>query len=165
MRCFKKRSCLFALLPLVLAVSVSACEPEIHTRGNMLPQSKISDLRAGSTTRAQVTSLLGTPSTTSLFDEGETWFYIGSRTRQVALHSVEEVERQVLAVSFDKQGLLAQVKSLNKEDGTEITLVERTTPTAGNELTLMEQFMGNIGRFSGSSEKNPSGVTRKTGGY
>ena len=44
-----------------------------------------------------------------------------------------------LATRVDRHGL---------ERGHEVTLVDRETPTAGSELTALEQFIGNIGRFN-----------------
>ena len=39
-------------------------------------------------------------------------------------------------------------------------MVSRITPTAGKELTVLEQIMGNVGRFSGPrQETNPGAPT------
>jgi outer membrane protein assembly factor BamE (lipoprotein component of BamABCDE complex) len=152
---------------LALALSLGAaalaggCEAEVHTRGNMVTQRALGQIQVGQTSRAQVTNLLGTPSTTSLFDAGETWIYIGAYTRQASYHAMEELERQVIAVSFDNAGMVSDVRTLSKDDGTDITVVERQTPTAGNELTIIEQMLGNVGRFSGGSESSAQGVTRR----
>lgn len=153
--------CARVLVAATLAVGVTACSaPEVQTRGNIPTAKKIAEIEPGSTTRPQVESLLGTPSTTSLFDNGETWFYMGAYTQQYAYHATEELERHILAVSFDQNGVVSQIKALNKDDGSEMTLVERKTPTAGNELTLMEQLLGNVGRFS-NENTGGKGVTRK----
>ena len=34
------------------------------------------------------------------------------------------------------------------DDANEVVLVERETPTSGSELSVIEQFIGNIGRFN-----------------
>jgi outer membrane protein assembly factor BamE (lipoprotein component of BamABCDE complex) len=143
------------------AVLVSGCEAEVHTRGNMVTQRSLEQIQVGQTSRAQISSLLGTPSTTSIFDGGETWIYVGAYTRQQSYHAMEEIERQVIAISFDQSGMVNNVRSLSKEDGTEITIVERQTPTAGNELTVMEQMLGNVGRFSGGSDSGGQGATQR----
>jgi outer membrane protein assembly factor BamE (lipoprotein component of BamABCDE complex) len=54
----------------------------------------------------------------------------------------------VLVVRFDEQGILEEIGTLRGEDGQEVVLVSRETPTAGHELTLIEQIVGNIGRFN-----------------
>ena len=37
------------------------------------------------------------------------------------------------------------------EDGKEITPVARATPAPGRELSFLEQLIGNLGKFNGSS--------------
>ena len=36
-------------------------------------------------------------------------------------------------------------------------MVSRITPTAGKELTILEQIMGNVGRFSGADGATQGG--------
>ena len=40
---------------------------------------------------------------------------------------------------------------LDENAGTQVELVERTTPTAGRDLNFIEQMLGNVGRFSGGN--------------
>lgn len=135
----------FALGGLAL---LTACAPDVHARGNLPPQATIDQLVPGESSRNQVLSLLGTPSTTSLFDGGETWYYIGARTQQYAVYANEEIERQIVAIRFDSTGRIADLTTMGKDDGTEMAVIERETPTEGTSLTIIEQFIGNIGRFS-----------------
>lgn len=136
------------LVVLGLAASVAACAPDVQNRGNLPAESQVSTIQPGQSTRADVAAALGTPSTTSLFDNGESWFYIGGHSQQYAFYPITELDRQVLAISFDQQGVVTSVRKLTKEDGTDIQVIERTTPTAGNEITIMQQLLGNIGRFN-----------------
>lgn len=131
-----------------LAAALPACTPEVTPRGNLPSPSVLAEVVPGESSRPQVASLLGSPSSTSLFDNGEVWYYIGARTTQYAVYSTEEVERSVIAVRFDQAGRVENVTTLGKEDGEEVTLVGRATPTAGNELNFMQQMLGNIGRFN-----------------
>lgn len=131
---------------------LAACSPEVRTHGAMPPKSALEQIEPGKSTRADVAQALGTPSTTSLFDNGEVWYYIGSRHQQVSFHANEELERQVMIFTFDKSGVMDEMKTLDKTSGKEITLVSRKTPSAGHELTIMEQFLGNIGRFNSGGE-------------
>jgi hypothetical protein len=36
---------------------------------------------------------------------------------------------------------------LDEEESQEVTLVSRQTPTAGHKLSILEQLLGNVGRF------------------
>lgn len=131
-----------------LAVALPACSPDVTPRGNMPTPSQLAQVVPGETSRPQVASLLGTPSSTSLFDNGEVWYYIGGRTTQYAVYPTQELERSVVAISFGPSGQVEEVKALGKDDGSEVVLVDRTTPTAGNELNFIQQMLGNVGRFN-----------------
>ncbi|MGC2854225.1 outer membrane protein assembly factor BamE [Novispirillum sp. DQ9] len=131
-----------------LALTLPACTPEVTPRGNLPSPSVLAQVVPGETSRPQVASLLGTPSSTSLFDNGEVWYYIGARTTQYAVYSTDEVERSIVAVRFDPAGRVEKVTTLGKEDGEDVTLVGRSTPTAGNELNFLQQMLGNVGRFN-----------------
>jgi len=47
------------------------------------------------------------------------------------------------------------VFTYTENDRREVELVSRVTPTAGNELSLIQQLFGNVGRFGGGGG-NPS---------
>ena len=68
-------------------------------------------------------------------------------TSQVSTHRTV-VAQDVVAIEFDDQGLVNRIDRHDLNGAREIDLVDRETPTAGNELTVLEQFLGNIGRFN-----------------
>ena len=57
----------------------------------------------------------------------------------------------MLVIRFNKQGIVQKVEHLDKQDGRELQIVDRKTPTRGKELTILEQLLGNIGRFGGGA--------------
>ena len=97
--------------------------------------------------RDSVTSLFGSPTTVADFN-GETWLYVKRESEQIAFFEEKLLDQDVLAVHFDKDGLLTGIKNYTIADGKALILVERTTPTRGREITVIEQLFGNIGRFS-----------------
>ncbi len=64
------------------------------------------------------------------------------------------VDQEILAVAFDEGGIVESMRVYGQEDGRTIAYVDRTTPTEGNELTIIQQLLGNLGRF------NPEGDSR-----
>ena len=133
-----------------LALAVSACSARLDSHGN-IPDSEIVDsIRIGKSNRAQVSEMLGTPSARATFDQ-EAWYYVGTRTSKFAFLQEEVLERKVLVIRFDKQGIVRQVERLEKQDGREVQVVGRKTPTRGKELTIIEQLLGNVGRFGGGA--------------
>jgi len=131
------------------------CTKDINNRGNLPIESALNQLKPGSQTRQDIESLLGTPSHTSIF-ENEIWYYISSTTTQYAFYPTEVLQRDVLEIKFDKRGVLEEVSFLNIDDGSKIVVVDRETPTMGREYSLIEQLIGNLGRFDrGRPEAGP----------
>jgi outer membrane protein assembly factor BamE (lipoprotein component of BamABCDE complex) len=89
--------------------------------------------------------ILGSPSTMATFTD-HAWYYIGQRTEDYAFYRPKVIERQVVVVRFDDDGLVSEVKRLDKDDGKPIEMVDRTTPTVGRDLSLMQQIFGNLGK-------------------
>ena len=132
---------------LLLGIGVSACTPRAGTHGDPLVRDRVSSIVPGVHTRDDVAAILGSPSTNSPFD-GEKWYYISSRTETFAFLPREELDRQVVVIAFDEGGRVRSVEQFGQERGQDVAIVRRETPTAGNELNLVQEFLGNIGRFN-----------------
>lgn len=132
----------------VLALAaVAGCTVKESQHGHQMPQGIVSALQEPNVTQDQVVRMLGTPSSESAFDPG-TWYYISEVQQGVAFFRPDVVERSVLILRFDNSRRLDSISTLSKEDGAEVTLVSRETPTEGHRLNLLEQLIGNIGRFN-----------------
>jgi outer membrane protein assembly factor BamE (lipoprotein component of BamABCDE complex) len=137
---------------IVVALAVAllgGCAKDIDARGNLPPPEALAQLSIGEQTRQDVRGLLGTPATTAVFDD-ETWYYISAHTTQYAFYPNHELDRTVYAISFDDRGILKNVRKLGLEDGQNVNIASRETPTKGREFSLIEQLIGNLGRFSGT---------------
>tara|TARA_R110000868_G_scaffold29889_10_gene111066 strand:- start:5591 stop:6076 length:486 start_codon:yes stop_codon:yes gene_type:complete len=134
---------------------LSACSPTLTNHGNIPDAEIIKSIRIGTSNRDQIQAMLGTPSAVATFDK-EAWYYIGSRVSQIAFWEPDLLERQVLVIRFDKQGVVEQLERLDKQDGRDVQIVDRKTPTRGKELTVLEQLLGNVGKFSGPSTDDGS---------
>ena len=134
-------------LTFVLALGLVACAPEVSTHGYRLDAAALAQLEPGRTTRDEALQLLGSPSSVATFDE-QVWYYVSQRTERMSFYQEEVVNRDVVSITFDDLGTVAQIDRHGLEQAHEVSLVERETPTAGSELTALEQFIGNIGRFN-----------------
>lgn len=141
------------LRPLLLATAaallLAACEPRVDQRGHVATPGTVEKLQPGQQTRNDVLTLLGSPSTTATFDD-ETWYYISQRVETTAFLAPDTKEQTVMALKFDNAGVLKDMTTYTLKDGRAIEMVDRKTPTAGKELTIIEQIFGNVGRFGGS---------------
>ena len=126
-------------------------------RGNMVEDEDLRQITVGVSSRNDVQALLGSPSQTSTFDESE-WFYIGAVTRQRPGRLLGVEDQQVVVIRFDPRGTVREIRRLGPDDGRDVAAVSRTTPSPGNERTLMQRLFGNIGRVGpglGSQQGGP----------
>jgi outer membrane protein assembly factor BamE (lipoprotein component of BamABCDE complex) len=154
---------------LLAAAGLAGCTPTLDQRGNLPEPDKLALIHPGATTRDEVTKILGTPSSTGIFDD-KNWYYISRRTKQVAFLDPDVLDQQVYIVNFDDKGVVRGVDHKDLKDGREIEPAPGATPAPGRELTFLEQVLGNIGRFnkggssSGGSE-SPTQGPRPTDRY
>ncbi len=130
-----------------LALALTACASRITTRGNLPDPDRLAEIQPGQHSRDQVAEILGTPSSTAVFDQ-ETWYYVSERTTTFAFFKPRVTRRKVVVLRFDEKGVVSDISTLGLKDGRVIVPVERETPTAGTELTILDQLIGNLGRFN-----------------
>lgn len=135
------------LLLAALATVAVGCSPTVRTHGNRLDEAAIAQIQPGATSRAEVERLLGSPSSLSTFDDSA-WYYVSQRTETRSFYQSNVVGQDVVAIEFDERGVVQSVDRHGMEQARAIDPVSRTTRTAGNELTVLEQFIGNLGRFN-----------------
>lgn len=143
-----------------VAALLGACEPKILQHGNVPDEDAVVQIQPGLDDKNRVAQLLGSPSTTTTFDD-DIWYYISRKTTQTAFFDPDVIDQGVLAISFDSSGIVQDLKIYDQRDGRLVAMVDRETPTHGNELTLMQQLLGNIGRFNPEDKaptaNNPTG--------
>lgn len=143
-----------AAIAVLMLLGVAACAPRQDFRGITIEEDKLALVNVGQTTEPQVNALLGSPSTISTFpDWGTVYYYISSQTDTVAFLTPELIDQQVLAIAFDKENRVKEIKRYGLKDGKQVAFVDRETPTRGKELTFLEQLFGNLGRFNSTSGK------------
>jgi outer membrane protein assembly factor BamE (lipoprotein component of BamABCDE complex) len=128
-------------------LALVACVPQVSNHGYRLDEASLEQIEPGRTSREQVLQLLGSPSSLTTFD-GSVWYYVSQRTERMSFYQEQVVNQDVVAIAFDDQGTVTSVDRHGLDQAHEISLVDRETPTSGSELTVFEQFIGNIGRFN-----------------
>ena len=151
------RSFMKSLLVTALVGTTAACESTIDVHGNAPPPERLEMVKIGHFTRDDVAGLLGTPSSTEPFGD-DSWYYISSRFESWAFFAPKEIEREIVAIDFDRSGYVSDIRKLSMENGKQISMVERETPTEGHDLGILEQLLGNVGRFNTSRRSGPTGT-------
>lgn len=140
-----------------LGLATAACTPTESLHGNLVTDTELKSIHVGVSKRDDVDSALGTPTAVGTFDKN-TWYYVGSQMKQEAFFRPEPVDRRVIAVTFDDSGTVSKLKELGLKDGRSVVPTAGATPTPGQSMTILQQLVGNIGRFSGLPQQQQSGV-------
>ena len=138
----------------LIKLALGACTPTVVTRGNLLSDSELAKVQAQKSTRADVMQAWGPPTVAPLF-EPDTWYYIGERTSQKGVFAPEVQKRRMVRIKFStvNNDTVVSVEDLDPKLAANITPVRQTTPAAGKDFTIMQQFIGNIGKYNPNSDK------------
>lgn len=132
---------------LLAGTMLAGCASEVSQRGHVLRDTVVEELEPGRQSQNQVANMLGSPTSIATFDD-KTWYYISANVTRTAFFEPDVQDRQILELRFNTEGVLDEIRKYTLEDGQEIEMVSRATPSPGREMTILEQFFGNLGRFN-----------------
>ena len=142
-----------------LCLMLTGCTPVISQRGYLPDPDAEAGIIVGTDTRTAIETRLGDPSVQATFSTAA-WYYISSTEKQIAFFTATIESRHILAIYFDKDGKVADIKHYGLEDGHVVAFEARTTPTRGREMTFLQQlFNATPGTPGGMNqqEQNPGG--------
>ena len=116
---------------------------------------------AGGCVEDEFLAQLGSPSTTSIFDEN-TWIYMSELQERVAYLNPKVKSRSIVAIRFGEDDAVEEVVEYDENAGQIVNYASRETPTRGRELGFWEQIFGTIGavqlpRTDEATPDNPTG--------
>lgn len=129
-----------------MIASLVACGPTYRNHGYVPPQEDLDQIIVGIDTRATVEETLGVSGSGPVIDDNAMYF-VRSRVRTVAMLEPEVIERNVVAVSFDDNGIVRNVEQFGLERGQIVALNRRVTDSSVANRTFLRQLFGNIGNF------------------
>jgi outer membrane protein assembly factor BamE (lipoprotein component of BamABCDE complex) len=131
-----------ALIFAAIGLAASACAPVVRQHGYVDTTQETSPVQPNMDTKETIQARMGSPSTTGVFED--TWYYISSRREEFAYFEPLITERSITAIKFNEDGTVSSVENYDVTDGKQINLVDRSTPTRGRQLSLLEQIFGSI---------------------
>lgn len=132
------------LLPLGACGLFSA---PLNYRGQSVTASELKQLVPGKTTEAEATALLGTPTSTGLFQPNR-WSYMSQITHSRIGRTPGVVRQNVVVLTFNDQGILQNVQDLGKKAEVPVSMAAGATPSPGGHASFVQQLIGNIGRYT-----------------
>ena len=149
------KSALIWLFGLVIASALAGCTAQIEHRGYIAKPGVFTSLREGMS-KLEVESTLGSPTTTASINiEGDSYYYISSTTSHRSVLSTTEIDRQIIAVRFDRQDRVTSVAQYGLVDGHVIDLNTRKTPVVGSEFSLLAELFKGYGTANTGINSSP----------
>ncbi|HEY0213629.1 MAG TPA: outer membrane protein assembly factor BamE [Paenirhodobacter sp.] len=134
---------------LVVALFVAGCQAIYRDHGYVPTERELAQVVVGKSTREDVATAIGRPSSTGVL-EGSGWYYVGSRWRHFGPRAPQEIDRQVVAVSFGANGMVSNVERYGLDKGEVVVLSRRVTESNIKGVSVIGQLLGNIGRMNAS---------------
>lgn len=132
-----------ALMAVVL-VALAACTATYQMHGYVPSDEELAFVTVGKDTRDSVETMIGKPSAEGLLNNVG-WFYVQSRWKTVGIRAPKELERQVLAVTFDDKGVVENIERFGLEKGKIVVISRRVTKPNIKGVGFLRQLFGNIG--------------------
>jgi outer membrane protein assembly factor BamE (lipoprotein component of BamABCDE complex) len=143
-----------------ICLTLMGCTPVISQRGYQPDPDAEAGIIVGTDTKTVIEDRLGDTSVQATFGS-DSWYYISSVEKRVAFFTPTVESRHILAIYFDKDGKVIDMKHYGLEDGHVVSFESRTTPTRGRELTFLQQLFnatpGVPGGGMSTQEQNPGG--------
>jgi outer membrane protein assembly factor BamE (lipoprotein component of BamABCDE complex) len=137
---------------------LTGCTPVISHRGYMEDINLEAGIVAGTDTKATIETKLGDPSTQATFNN-DVWYYISAVEKQVGFFRPLVQDRRVMAIYFDADGKVSEIKHYGLKDGNVVAFEHRKTPSRGREMTFLQQLFNATPGMPSSmqQDQNPGG--------
>lgn len=141
-----------AALLVAASLGIAACSDQIDYRGYLPRGTDVQKIHTG-LSKTEVVAILGSPSTTATTNtNGDTFYYISSVVKTVAIFEPQVIDREVFAIHFDLDKNVQRLAHYGIEDGKIVDFISRQTPTRGTELTLLRSLFGRLGEFGSAPD-------------
>lgn len=130
----------------VLLMSVG-CTTLYRNHGYAPTDDQLAEVLVGVDTRGTVADIVGPPTAGGVANGGG-FFYVQSRFRLLGPLEPKEIDREVVAITFDGDGIVENVERFGLENGNVVALSRRVTQDNIRDTTFIRQLFGSIGQFN-----------------
>ena len=131
----------------LLFVVLAACTPIVSNHGYAPNDEELSQIKVGTDTRDSVAAAIGRPSASGLLNDVG-WYYVQSRWKTIGGREPQEIDRQVVAITFDAKGVVENIERFGLDRGQIVPLSRRVTTTNIKGKSALSQLFGSIGHLS-----------------
>ena len=129
----------------ILFFQLNSCGLKVVENHGQIYEKNINfkELQVGKTTKNEIVELLGSPSTTSNFDDEQSWIYISSEFKKFIFLDGSNTDQKILILSFN-QNTLKNKELLSKNDINNIEYEETLTDSRGKKVNWIKEFFTNL---------------------
>ena len=131
---------------LFLILSNCSIKPVVKHHGVPSLEKKQKSLIISKTNKNEIIKILGSPSTTSKFDN-DVWIYIERKQTQSRLKNLGRMKifkNDVLVLEIDDYGILNKKEFYNKDDMENIKISEASTQSGFKKSSFIYEFMSSM---------------------
>ena len=136
------------LAVLTLGLVMAACTPIYRNHGYIPSDEELAKVSIGST-REDVAATIGRPSASGLLNDVG-WFYVQSRWETRGARAPQEIDRQVVSITFTEAGRVSNIERFGLEKGRVVALSRRVTESNIKGVGFIAQLLSNVGRMDAS---------------
>ncbi len=146
-------------LTLLVLLTVSSCSEDLDNRGYVTKFSDFSKITPNQTSKDEVLSILGSPTTKTVYGK-EQWIYAGLEETKETFFEPEVRSYKAYIITFNNDGIAEKVEKKDGNSTREFQISQDKTVTGGSEVTVIQQLLGNLGKFNpmGSDGPRSAGV-------
>lgn len=126
---------------------LAGCAATFTNHGYAPTDAELENVIVGVDTRASVAETVGRPSSIGIL-EGSGWYYVSSKVRNHTYKEPQVIDRQLVAITFNKRGVVENVERFTLDEGRVVPLTRRVTETGIKGISFIQQMLSNIGRFN-----------------
>ncbi|SMX22312.1 outer membrane protein assembly factor BamE [Boseongicola aestuarii] len=129
-----------------LVLTTTACARLESGHGYVPEPSALEGVVVGRDTKDIIGLTLGQPGTRGIVDDLG-WYYVRSDYERFLWRAPVEVDRQVVAITFDEAGVVRNIERFGLEEGRVVALNRRVTDANTQGISFLRQLFGNLGNF------------------
>jgi outer membrane protein assembly factor BamE (lipoprotein component of BamABCDE complex) len=126
---------------------LAACSNIDRKHGYVPLEEDLSQIIVGVDTKETVGAAVGRPTTAGILADGG-WYYVKSSFRAYGWRENKEIDREVVAISFDSNGVVENIERFGLQDGKVVAISRRVTDSNIKGVSFLRQLFGSIGNFT-----------------
>jgi outer membrane protein assembly factor BamE (lipoprotein component of BamABCDE complex) len=130
-----------SIAALVALAALVACSPVYQYHGFTPTDEDLEEIEVGLDTRTTVATIIGDPGASGLLAESA-WYYVRSEFTHDTFRAPEEIDREVVAISFDDNDVVENIERFGQERGEVVVLSRRVTESNIDGVSILQQLFG-----------------------